>query len=64
MRIERDIIKQLKVWKDAPYRKPILLQGARPSNAILNVEPAIQCRFAQQSCTFSRMGRQIDFLDF
>jgi hypothetical protein len=29
MRIERDIIQQLKQWKDAPNRKPILLKGAR-----------------------------------
>ena len=29
MRIERDIIKQFKVWKEAPDRKPILLRGAR-----------------------------------
>ena len=29
MRIERDIINQFKVWKEAPDRKPILLQGAR-----------------------------------
>ena len=29
MRIERDIINQFKVWKEAPDRKPILLRGAR-----------------------------------
>ena len=29
MRIERDIINQLKAWKEAPNRKPILLKGAR-----------------------------------
>ena len=29
MRIERDIIGKLKQWKDAPDRKPILLEGAR-----------------------------------
>ena len=29
MRIERDIIKQFKAWKEAPDRKPILLKGAR-----------------------------------
>lgn len=29
MRIERDIIARFKEWKDAPNRKPILLQGAR-----------------------------------
>ncbi len=29
MNIERDIINQFKVWKDAPNRKPILLRGAR-----------------------------------
>ena len=29
MRIERDIIKQLEEWKEAPVRKPILLRGAR-----------------------------------
>ena len=29
MRIERDIIKQFKAWKEAPERKPILLKGAR-----------------------------------
>ena len=29
MRIERDIINQFKVWKEAPERKPILLKGAR-----------------------------------
>lgn len=29
MRIERDIIEQLKQWKDASDRKPILLKGAR-----------------------------------
>jgi len=28
MRIERDIINQFKVWKEAPERKPILLKGA------------------------------------
>ena len=29
MRISRDIISTFKEWKDAPMRKPILLQGAR-----------------------------------
>lgn len=29
MRIEREILNQLKAWKDAPDRKPILLKGAR-----------------------------------
>ena len=29
MRIERDIIQRLKLWKDSPNRKPILLKGAR-----------------------------------
>lgn len=29
MRIERDIINQFKVWKEASDRKPILLRGAR-----------------------------------
>lgn len=29
MRIERDVIKQFKAWKEAPERKPILLKGAR-----------------------------------
>ena len=29
MRIEREIIRQFKAWKDAPDRKPILLKGAR-----------------------------------
>ena len=29
MNIERDIINQFQVWKDAPNRKPILLRGAR-----------------------------------
>lgn len=29
MRISRDIISTFKEWKDAPIRKPILLQGAR-----------------------------------
>ena len=29
MRIERDIVKQLKAWKEAPVRKPVLLKGAR-----------------------------------
>lgn len=29
MRISRDIISTFKKWKDAPMRKPILLQGAR-----------------------------------
>ena len=29
MRIEREIIGRLKVWKDAPSRKPLLLRGAR-----------------------------------
>ena len=29
MRIERDIINQFVVWKEAPVRKPILLRGAR-----------------------------------
>ncbi len=29
MRISRDIISTFKEWKDAPKRKPILLQGAR-----------------------------------
>jgi len=29
MRIERDIINQFKIWKEAPDRKPILLRGAR-----------------------------------
>lgn len=29
MRIERDIIEDLKHWKDNPNRKPILLKGAR-----------------------------------
>lgn len=29
MKIERDIIKQFKAWKEAPDRKPILLKGAR-----------------------------------
>ena len=29
MRIERDIIQDLKLWKDADERKPILLKGAR-----------------------------------
>ena len=29
MRIERDIINAFKQWKDAPNRKPILLEGAR-----------------------------------
>lgn len=29
MRIERDIINQLKAWKEVPDRKPILLRGAR-----------------------------------
>lgn len=29
MKIERDIINQLKAWKDNPDRKPILLKGAR-----------------------------------
>ena len=29
MRIRRDIISTFKEWKDAPMRKPILLQGAR-----------------------------------
>ncbi len=29
MRIERDIIKTFKQWKDDPDRKPILLKGAR-----------------------------------
>ncbi len=29
MRIERDIIQTLKIWKNAPDRKPVLLKGAR-----------------------------------
>lgn len=29
MRIERDIINAFKQWKDAPNRKPVLLEGAR-----------------------------------
>lgn len=29
MKIERDIIREFKAWKDSPQRKPILLQGAR-----------------------------------
>ena len=29
MRIERDIIQRLKLWKVSPNRKPILLKGAR-----------------------------------
>lgn len=29
MRIERDVIKQFKAWKETPERKPILLKGAR-----------------------------------
>ena len=29
MRIERDIIQRLKLWKDSTNRKPILLKGAR-----------------------------------
>ena len=29
MKIQRDIIHIFKEWKDAPQRKPILLQGAR-----------------------------------
>lgn len=29
MKIERDILKELKAWKDAPERKPVLLMGAR-----------------------------------
>ena len=29
MKVERDIIKQFKAWKETPDRKPILLKGAR-----------------------------------
>ena len=29
MRVERDILQQLESWKDSPYRKPLLLKGAR-----------------------------------
>ena len=29
MEIERDIIRQFEVWKDAERHKPILLKGAR-----------------------------------
>ena len=29
MNIQRDILKDLSRWKDSPYRKPLILQGAR-----------------------------------
>ncbi|MBW6536424.1 MAG: ATP-binding protein [Mariniphaga sp.] len=29
MKIERDILNNLEKWKDSPYRKPLVLQGAR-----------------------------------
>lgn len=29
MKIERSILNDLKIWKDSPYRKPLVLQGAR-----------------------------------
>ena len=29
MKIQRDILTDLKIWKDSPHRKPLVLQGAR-----------------------------------
>lgn len=41
--MERTIIKQLKAWKESPFRKPLILSGARQVGNAFEILRGFQC---------------------
>lgn len=50
MEIERDILYDLKKWKNSPYRKPLVLQGARQTGKSWIVEKFGKTMFSNYVC--------------